>query len=104
MAEKGFSSTVPFQFKAPEFSGKDCESFDHFTQKLKAYLALIDEEFLEPMEAAEKNQTEMITDEMFVTEAEGDGEDEVDEEGKQRSRRLHWLLTSMISGDVSGYT
>ena len=55
-----------------------------FAQKFKAYLALIGESFVEHMEAAEKNQQGLITDDMFIVNAaENDGEeDEIDEKRK----------------------
>ena len=72
-----FTANVPFHFKAPEFSGREGESFDQFVGKLKAYLALIDESYLAPMEEAEKNQSKQITDDMFITKvAEDDGDDD----------------------------
>ena len=98
-----FTANVPFHFKAPEFSSKEGESFDQFVNKLKVYLALIDEAYLKPMESAEKHQETPITDDMFIIkEAEDDGEeDEIDEEAKKRSRNLQWLLISMITGEAA---
>ena len=91
---------MPFQFKAPEFSGKEGDNFEQFVNKLKVYLALIDESYLGPMEKAEKDQSTPITDDMFIIEeAKDDGEDDkIDDVAKKRSRHLQWLFISMITG------
>ena len=98
-----FNSTVPFQFKAPEFSGKEGENFEQFINKLKVYLALIDEAYLKPMEQAELDQSTQLTDAVFITKAAADDgeEDEIDEEAKKRSRHLQWLFISMITGEAA---
>ena len=85
-----FNANVPFQFKAPEFSGKEGESFEQFVNKLKVYLALIDESYLEPVEEAEKEQSTPITDDVFIIEpAKDDGEDDkIDDAAKKRSQHL----------------
>ena len=110
MAKAGlaFSTNVPFHFNAPEFSGKDGESFDLFNHKLKAYLAIMDEEYINRMEEIEKDQSSPVTDAMFIiTDEELDDDDNVvkaaviNEDAKLKSRKMHWFLTSLISGDAA---
>ena len=66
-------------------------------------MALIDGELIKQMEIVERKQSEPVDDTMFVIKAaEKEGEqDVIDAEAKMKSRRLHWLLTSMISGEAA---